>query len=80
MDSDWCQVVLKGAGKRAVARVRKQDWLAIGRKQRPKPGSGGDLRKSGKLPLQFIAANLAKIGDNAFADMGQLGRGHCYLA
>jgi hypothetical protein len=75
VDGNRRKVVFQGPRQGAVALVRQEDGLAIGGKECPQPRSGGNLRQAGKLALQFLAVDLAKIGDSAFAQMGEFGVG-----
>ena len=74
VDRDRHQIVLEGAGKRAVALrpTSRIGWpLAANSAHSFVPGAIS--RKAGELALQFVARHFAQIGDGAFAEMGEFG-------
>src|SRR5690606_7108398 len=75
MDRDRREVVFQGASQSPVAFIRQENGLAIGSKKRPQPGSGRNFRQAGKLALELLTVDFAKIGHRAFAKMGEFGIG-----
>ncbi len=72
MQGDGGQFVFHGAGQRPLARIGKQDRLAVGGKQRPQFKAGRDFGQAGETAAQVVAGDFAQIGDMAFAEMGEL--------
>ena len=67
------QIVLEGAGNRAVARVGQQDRLAVGGKQRPQAACRARFPAGpGNLPFRSSRADFAQIGTDALAEMGEI--------